>query len=95
MGADAGALDNVLKDTFTRLKSSLDGYQPEIAAEEVGTVTFVGSGIVLVKGLSGVRSEEIVHFPGDLYGLVFNVDANDSGIIMLDSTETLRAGDEV
>jgi F-type H+-transporting ATPase subunit alpha len=95
MGADTGALDNVLKDTFTRLKSSLDGYQPEIAAEEVGTITFVGSGIVLVKGLSGVRSEEIVRFPGDLYGLVFNVDANDSGIIMLDSTETLKAGDEV
>lgn len=95
MGADAGALNNVLSDTFTKLKSSLDGYKPEISAEEVGTVTFVGSGITLVSGLSGVRSEELVSFPGGLNGLVFNVDANESGIIMLDSTETLKAGDEV
>ena len=95
MGADTGALNDVLKDTFTKLKSSLDNYLPEISAEEVGTVIFVGSGIVRVSGLAGVRSEELVSFPGDLYGLVFNVDADECGIIMLDSTETLRAGDEV
>jgi len=95
MESDTGALQNVLSETFTKLKGSLDSYKPELGAQEMGTVTYVGSGITHVSGLAGVKSEELVRFPGNLYGLVFNVDPKETGVIMLDSTDTVKSGDEV
>ena len=93
--SDEGALRGVLDDTFQRLNTVLDDHKAELRAEEVGIVTYVGAGIARVSGMSGVRSEELVRFPGDLYGLVFNVDASEIGVIMLDATSDIKAGAEV
>ncbi len=93
--SDEGALHGVLGDTFQRLDTVLADHKAELKAEEVGIVTYVGAGIARVSGMSGVRSEELVRFPGDLYGLVFNVDPSEIGVIMLDASESIRAGAEV
>ena len=93
--SDEGALKEVLDDTFQRLDTVLSGHKAALSAEEVGVVSYVGAGIARVSGMSSVRSEELVRFPGDLYGLVFNVDPNEIGIIMLDASEHLNAGAEV
>jgi F-type H+-transporting ATPase subunit alpha len=45
--------------------------------------------------MDSVKAEELVRFPGDLYGLVFNIDPDEIGIIMLDPSEHISAGDEV
>jgi len=93
--SDEGALHGVLKDTFQRLDTVLADHKAELRAEEIGIVTYVGAGIARVSGMSGVRSEELVRFPGDLYGLVFNVDPGEIGVIMLDATHGIKAGAEV
>ncbi|MEN6473062.1 MAG: F0F1 ATP synthase subunit alpha, partial [Syntrophaceae bacterium] len=93
--SDEGALQGVLNDTFQRLSTVLDDHKAELKAEEVGIVTYVGAGIARVSGMSGVRSEELVRFSGDLYGLVFNVDPGEIGVIMLDASESVSAGAEV
>ena len=63
--------------------------------EEVGRVVSIGHGTARIKGLPGVRSHEVVRFPGDRLGLAFNLDPQDVGVILLDSVIGLRTGDEV
>ncbi|HVN71072.1 MAG TPA: alternate F1F0 ATPase, F1 subunit alpha [Desulfomonilia bacterium] len=92
---DEGALNVVLDDTFKKLDKALSEHKPELKPEEVGIVNYVGSGSARVVGMDSVKAEELVRFPGDLYGLVFNVDPDEIGIIMLDSSEQISAGDEV
>jgi F-type H+-transporting ATPase subunit alpha len=92
---DEGALDATLKDTFQKLEGVLSEHKPELKPEEVGIVSYVGSGIARVSGMDSVKAEELVRFPGDLYGLVFNIDPDEIGIIMLDPSEHISAGDEV
>jgi F-type H+-transporting ATPase subunit alpha len=88
-------LKEVLDDTFERLDKTLSGHRPEFRPEEIGTVKYVGQGIARVTGMSNVKSEELVRFPGELYGLVFNIDPDEIGVIMLDFSELIKAGTEV
>ncbi|MGC9325224.1 MAG: alternate F1F0 ATPase, F1 subunit alpha [Desulfomonilia bacterium] len=92
---DEESLNECLDETFEKLEEVLSEHTAEFKPEEVGTVTFVGHGIALVSGMSSVRSEELIRFPGDLYGLVFNIDPDEIGVIMLDASEQINAGDEV
>ncbi len=92
---EEGVLNQVLEDTFRKLDKTLSEHKPELKPEEVGIVNYVGAGIAKVSGMDSVKAEELVRFPGDLYGLVFNIDPDEIGIIMLDPSENIRAGDEV
>ena len=92
--SDEGALNATLKDTFQKLEEALSEHKPELRPEEVGIVTYVGSGIARVTGMDSVKADELVRFPGDLYGLVFNIDPDEIGIIMLDASENISAGNE-
>ncbi|MGB8992074.1 MAG: alternate F1F0 ATPase, F1 subunit alpha [Desulfobaccales bacterium] len=84
----------VLDDTITVLKQVVGAHRPGLRTQEVGRVRSVGNGIVLVAGLPGVRSEELIRFPGGLLGVTFNVDPSEAGVILLGETGDLQAGAE-
>jgi F-type H+-transporting ATPase subunit alpha len=88
-------LRSFLNDTFKTLDDVLAGHRVELKGQEVGRVTFVGQGIVRVDGLPGVRSEELVRFPDGGFGMVFNVDPTEVGVVLLGDSPTLKAGSEV
>ena len=88
-------LGGMLESIFTMLDQILAEQEPVLRQREVGIVNFVGHGIVRVGGLPNVRAEEIVRFPRDVFGLVFNIDRDEIGVILLDQAEHLRAGQEV
>lgn len=92
---EEGALGAVLEDTFEKLDKALAGHKAELKPEEIGIVKYVGAGIARITGMDSVKAEELVRFPSDRYGLVFNVDPDEIGIIMLDASENISAGDEV
>ena len=52
-------------------------------------------GIAKVSGLPGVGFEELVTFPGGVFGIAFNVDEDEVGVVLLGDYWHLRAGDEV
>src|SRR5471030_915092 len=62
---------------------------------EVGTITSVSIGVAKVSGLPGVGFDELVKFPGDLYGIAFNVDEDEIGVVLLGDFRHLQAGAEV
>jgi len=90
-----GSLSVVLDETLEVLDRVSRAGQTELQIEEYGEVIYVGHGIARVKGLPGVRSEEIVRFPNDLLGMAFNLDPDEVGVILLDEGPGLAAGAEV
>jgi len=84
-----------LENTFSLMDDILEKEAPRITQREVGIVHFVGQGIVRAWGLPHVKAEEIVRFPGNTLGYVFNIDPDEIGIILLGATEHLKTGMEV
>jgi len=84
-----------LDGTFRTMDDVLSRQEAELREREVGVVSYVGYGIVRVEGLPGIRADELVLFPGNLQGLVFNIDPEEIGVILLGHSGNLGAGDEV
>ncbi len=89
------ALKSFLDDVFTVFDAVLEGHRAEPKGREVGTVNYIGQGIARLDGLPGVKSEELVRFPGDVLGMVVNVDPSEVGVILLGESSMLKAGSEV
>ncbi len=60
-----------------------------------GTIISVSTGIARVAGLPNAGFEELLKFPGDLFGIAFNVDEEEIGVVLLGEYQGLHAGDEV
>jgi F-type H+-transporting ATPase subunit alpha len=88
-------LQKVLTSTFKLLDHTLARRRPTLQVREVGTINYVGHGIVHVVNLRNVKAEELLRFPGERLGMAFNVDSKEVGIILLDESEGLAAGNEV
>ena len=84
-----------LDDTFMLFDQVLEKHAYELKGREVGIVTYIGQGIARVDGLSGVKSEELVRFPGSIPGMVFNIDISEVGVILFGESREIEAGSEV
>jgi F-type H+-transporting ATPase subunit alpha len=85
-------LTGPLERTFGVIAHTRRRHRPGLRLEEVGTLTSVGQGVARADGLSGVRAEELVRFPGGLLGLAFTLTPDELGIIVLDEPRLLSAG---
>lgn len=95
MTAKAESLRATFDQAFANISQAREAYTPQLSSREVGTVTSLSTGIARVAGLPGVCYEEVVRFPGDLYGIAFNVDEDEIGVVLLGDYWQLHAGDEV
>ncbi|MGE5799321.1 MAG: F0F1 ATP synthase subunit alpha, partial [Syntrophaceae bacterium] len=95
VATDREELKSFLEDTFKTMDAVLSDQDAELKQREVGLVHYVGHGIVRVSGLPNIKAEELVMFPKNLQGLVFNIDPDDIGVILLGPSEHLTAGSEV
>lgn len=91
----AVSLARVIDSTFYDLKVSRESFSPQLFVREVGTVTSVLTGIAKVDGLPNVGYEELLIFPGNVYGIAFNIDESEIGVILLGDYWHLKAGDRV
>ena len=89
------SLLNVFDSAFAGISQVREAFTPQLRSREVGTITSVSTGIAKVSGLPGVGFEELVMFPGDLFGIAFNVDEEEIGVVLLGEYWHLHAGDEV
>jgi F-type H+-transporting ATPase subunit alpha len=77
------------------LRRARTGFRLEIERREIGIVQSVGAGIAVVSGLPDVKSQELIRFPGDLFGLAFNLDEDQVGVVLLAEASQVFAGQEV
>ncbi len=95
MIAEPESLQAVFDGTFAAMRHAREAFTPQLTPREVGTVTSVDTGIAMVSGLPNVGFEELVEFPGGIFGIVFNVDEAELGVVLLGDDSGLHAGDEV
>jgi F-type H+/Na+-transporting ATPase subunit alpha len=93
--SDAREMKAFLNGTFATMDQVLAGQKAELRQHEIGSVEFVGRDIARVSGLPNIRAEEMVRFAGNLMGLVFNIDPEEIGVILLDPSEDVQVGTEV
>ena len=72
--------------------SRLQAHVQALLPVEVGTVTSVSRGVVRLSGLPQIASEELVRFPHEQFGMAFNLDEREVGVILLDDSGNLHAG---
>ena len=95
MSTEPESLRSVFDRVLTSLSRTRESFTPQFVPREVGTVTTVSTGIAKVSGLPSVGFEELVKFPGDVFGIAFNVDEDEVGVVLLGDYWQLNAGDEV
>ena len=89
------SIQSVFDRTFDGIRQVRDAFAPKLTPREVGTITSLSTGIARVSGLPGVGFEELLVFSGGGFGIAFNVDEDDIGVVLLGDYRDLHAGDEV
>src|SRR5204862_7610402 len=77
------------------IKRQLAGYEAEVDLQEVGRVIEVGDGIARVYGLERAMAGELLTFPGDVVGMVLNLEEDNVGAVLLGSDREIKEGDVV
>src|SRR6476659_5484468 len=77
------------------LQKEIEDFRGQMETAEVGRVLEVGDGIARVYGLASAMSGEMVAFPNGVRGLVFNLEENSVGVIILGEYTEISEGDEV
>lgn len=80
------------RDAFHRV---LQNHRTTLTPIEVGTITSVSRGVARAAGLPNVQSEELLMLPSGGSGLAFNLDRENVGIVLLEDSGQINAGDEV
>ena len=89
------SLQSIFDRAFAGIDQAREAFTPQLVPREVGTITSIATGIAKISGLPSVGFEELVKFPGDVFGIAFNVDADEIGVVLLGEYWQLHAGDEV
>jgi len=77
------------------LKEQIKNYNKTIEVTETGTVLSVGDGVARVYGLETAMAGELVEFPGDIMGMVLNLEAESVGVVIFGDDRGIREGDTV
>lgn len=77
------------------LKKQIDCFGTSPVVYRKGTVTRSGDGVVKVRDLPGRLYGELLEFDGGVYGMVFDLEENGAGVVLLDGDDRVRVGDGV
>ncbi len=81
-------ISSVIKDQIKR-------YAAQLEVSEVGTVIQVADGIARVHGLEKAMQGELLEFPGEVYGMVMNLEEDNVGAVLLGNQKNISEGDIV
>ena len=84
-------MSNILQE----IESQIAGLKTAVTKSNVGIVREIGDGAAKVEGLSDVMLNEMIEFPGGVFGLALNLEETEVGCVILGSGEGIKAGDEV
>ena len=77
------------------IQKQIEGFDGNIELKETGRVISVGDGIARIHGLENAMSGELLSFPGNLVGMVLNLEEDNVGAILLGFDNDIKEGDEV
>jgi F-type H+-transporting ATPase subunit alpha len=84
-------MSNILQEIAT----TISGLKTGAVRSNVGTVRQIGDGVARIEGLSNVMLNEMIKFPGGLYGIALNLEETEVGAILLGDDKLITEGMEV
>ena len=77
------------------IKEQIKRYASELEVSDVGTVIQVADGIARIHGLENAMQGELLEFPGEVYGMVLNLEEDNVGVVLLGDQKSINEGDTV
>ena len=77
------------------LRQQISSACTQVREDEVGTVIEVGDSIARIYGLSAAQAGELVQFPSGLFGIVFNLEEDNVGVVIMGPDAQIKEGDRV
>jgi len=77
------------------IKEQIKRYKTDLEVADVGTVIQVADGIARIHGLENAMAGELLEFPGDVYGMVLNLEQDNVGAVLMGSDAAIGEGDIV
>ena len=77
------------------IKEQIKRYASELEVSDVGTVIQVADGIARIHGLENAMQGELLEFPGEVYGMVLNLEEDNVGAVLLGDQRNINEGDTV
>ena len=77
------------------IKEQIKRYASQLEVADVGTVIQVADGIARIHGLENAMQGELLEFPGEVYGMVMNLEEDNVGAVLLGSQKNISEGDTV
>jgi len=84
-------MSNILQE----LESEIASLKTSVSKSNIGFVREIGDGVAKVEGLSDVMLNEMVEFPGGVFGLALNLEETEVGCVLLGEGPNVKEGDEV
>jgi F-type H+-transporting ATPase subunit alpha len=85
-------MSNILQELESKIESI---HRDSTAKTNVGVVREIGDGVAKIEGLSAAMLNEMLEFPGGIYGLALNLEETEVGAIILGDYTAISEGDEV
>ena len=77
------------------LKEQINQYNKKIEVSETGSVLSVGDGVARIYGLENAMAGELVEFPGEVFGMVLNLEEGHVGAVLFGEDRHIKEGDTV
>ena len=77
------------------IKEQIAKYSTKLEVSDVGTVITVADGIARIHGLEKAMQGELLEFPGEIYGMVLNLEEDNVGVVLLGDSSSISEGDIV
>ena len=77
------------------IKEQIKRYAAQLEVSDVGTVIQVADGIARIHGLENAMQGELLEFPGEIYGMVLNLEEDNVGAVLLGDGKSINEGDTV
>lgn len=77
------------------IREQMKKYDVQLEVKEAGTIIQVADGIARIYGLSGAMQGELLAFPGEVYGMVLNLEEDNVGAVLLGDAKNINEGDTV
>ncbi len=77
------------------IKARIKNYESSLKQDDIGTVIQVGDGIALVYGIEKCMANELLEFPGEVFGIALNLEEDHIGVVLMGDDTHIHEGDEV
>ena len=77
------------------IQKEIEGFEPSLETESVGTILQIGDGIARIWGLQEAMAGELLEFPGGIMGMVLNLEQDNVGAALFGPDTNIREGDTV